>query len=60
MCKCNVASAVNIFAAQEQHMAGLLQNITEVTGEADLTPLNEAYIEAYQMWARMRMCTYLV
>ena len=60
MCKCNVASAVNIFAAQEQHMTGLMENITEVTGEEDLQPLKDDFIEAFKLYSRMRMCTYLV
>ena len=46
MCKCSVASAVNIFAAQEQHLSGLLQNIEDVTSEEDLAPLKVAYIDA--------------
>ena len=60
MSKCNVASVVNIFAAQEQHLPGLLQHIEDVTSEEDMAPQKVAYIDAYKLWARMRVSTYLV
>ena len=60
MCKCNVASAVNVFAAQESRMSGLLQNIVPVTGEDEQAELKDTFRAAFKNWSRMRMCTYLV